>query len=500
MNSTTVTAGIALEFVKRGGDLNLDEHCDITAEALQILGQFGGWVLQLNGLQSLTSRDAEQLSSHQGALFLNGLRHLNPGPAAHLRRRTGTLALNGLQNVSVETSEQLGLHSGNPLELNGLPRLSKMAAEFLARHHGALELNGLLRISDDVATALKTHQGSLSLAGLTGLTEAAAESLAQHQGPLDLNGVTCLSDQAAASLSRCSFRLTLNRLTNVSPDPTTEDHPGYFALAKFLSPGEDMDVSCLAKTSDCDAIKLSQYANGSVNLNGLHGLSETAAAHLKNHIGTLHLNGLTEISEAVARQLGKYCGYAMYLNGLSDVPDSVAASLLAYDGKLSLDWSNLTKLTENIMALKFKHDPTPHTGGYNGRFTEMTEGAARFFIEKTREQPFLFLDSLETLSETAASHLATADARWLSLNGLQQISIPVAQALSRFQGDLALTGLHTVSVEVANKFEGHKGGLLLGRIENLSDAAAKSLKRHVGNLEMSDDSALPDQVRAILAS
>jgi len=418
METRTITAGIALEFVKRSGDFNLDEYCEITDEALQILGKFPGWVIQLNGLQSLTTRDAEQLSLHEGALFLNRLRHLGPGAAEHLRRRTGTLALNSLQNVAVETAEQLGQHVGNPLQLKGLQRLSIAAAEFLAQHDGALELNGLIRISDNVATALATHRDSLSLNGLKGLSDVAAESLSQHHGPLNLNGLTWLSDQAAAWLSQLNSSLALDSLTNVYPDPMMAAYPGYLALAQFLSLDEDLNISCLTQLSDSDAIRISQNTNGAVNLDGLHELSETAAAHLQNHIGTLRLNGLTKISEAAACQLGKYRGYGLYLNGLSDVSESVAAGLLTYNGKLSLDWCNLNTLTEEILSLKFKHETTFNGDCFGSNFTEITNEAARLLIQKMPEQPFLFLDSLETLSASAAAHLATSKARWLSLNGL----------------------------------------------------------------------------------
>ena len=83
----------------------------------------------------------------------------------------------------------------------------------------------------------------------------------------------------------------------------------------------------------------------------------------------------------------------------------------------------------------------------------------------------LYLDSLTTLSETAAIGFANIQGV-LSLNGLTALSDAAAEALAKHQGALLLAGLTALSDVAAEALAEHRGYLYLSGLTTLSDSAS----------------------------
>ena len=112
--------------------------------------------------------------------------------------------------LSVEDVEQF-LTDSDEVDLSQFSHLEDDAAELLSisEHQGSLDLSGLERLSKEAAEALAKYQGSLDLSGLKRLTTPAAEALAKYQGKLDLSGLTSLS-AAAVAILRTNENVTLS--------------------------------------------------------------------------------------------------------------------------------------------------------------------------------------------------------------------------------------------------------------------------------------------------
>lgn len=195
------------------------------------------------------------------------------------------------------------------------------------------------------------------------------------------------------------------------------------------------------------ALVLSQ-TKGNLFLNGLLSLSPEAAGALAIHRGDLHFDGLKDISPEVARALGKHYGN-LSLNGLLKLPDEVAAALancemvdLAPYGEYDGDWFPL----DYDVIEQYDPPPTPPVIGeglpglQKGELLdEMPEGQ-----EQTRS---LNLDGIKEISLLAASALSR-NSGYVSLNGLQDLSEDIADTLSGIE--LSLNGLKKLRPSVAS--------------------------------------------------
>lgn len=105
----------------------------------------------------------------------------------------------------------------------------------------------------------------------------------------------------------------------------------------------------------------------------------------------------------------------------------------------------------------------------------------RLKLEDIGEE-FMELDIYSIIDPDAASELAGMyDGMELSLNGLEELTPEVAEALSDHTYRLELNGLKGISDEVAGILARHEGDLGLDGILELSSAAAESLSRHDGD-------------------
>lgn len=178
----------------------------ITADiARALMKEHAGRPLLADDYVLITDEGAAALKRHDDELHLNGLTSLSEREANELSQNNETIHLDGLKELSDEAAEALTTHQGD-LSLRGLIRLSDAAARALARHRGRLFLDGLTHLADYTAQALSEQPGDdldlLSLNGLTHLSDPAARWLAKRRGGLCLQGLTSLSDAAAEALSK----------------------------------------------------------------------------------------------------------------------------------------------------------------------------------------------------------------------------------------------------------------------------------------------------------
>lgn len=139
-------------------------------------------LLNLDGIESLSSDVATALAGYDGVLSLGGVRELTPEAAAALETHERGLCLGGLRALPPDVAAALGRCAG-PLDLSGVEELAPEAAAALAGHRTALNLRGLRRLSPAAATALIPHQGLLVL-GTPALAGPEAAALANHAGGL----------------------------------------------------------------------------------------------------------------------------------------------------------------------------------------------------------------------------------------------------------------------------------------------------------------------------
>jgi hypothetical protein len=153
----------------------------------------------------------------------------------------------------------------------------------------------------------------------------------------------------------------------------------------------------------------------------------------------------------LAVELAKFRGESISLKCLKVISDTTAAALASYRGKLFL-----------------------------GRHNSVPKGLERHFMSRDRDQREL--NKLTTLSQEVAHGIAhLSDALVLELNGLSSLSEDAASELATHRGlAISLKGLKTIADEVAAALSSYRGRLLFNKKAlQLSDYAAKRLKRHI---------------------
>jgi hypothetical protein len=214
-------------------DVILNNIHELDEAAAYHLAQVEG-TLCLNGLKQITVEAARALGRAKNTpshLILNDLREISDSAATPLfhRKNSFLLELNGLTSLSVTAAKSLGQGFGG-LYLNSLESLSDEAAAKLAkRREPQLYLDGLKNLSPVAAAALGSLKatkgnGSLSLNGITHLPASVAEGLAKVRvSDIDLRGVTELDAQTAAVCAKFRTRqLNLYGLKHLTPDAALE--------------------------------------------------------------------------------------------------------------------------------------------------------------------------------------------------------------------------------------------------------------------------------------
>ncbi|MDB4408147.1 hypothetical protein N9150_02900 [Akkermansiaceae bacterium] len=198
----TIDTQAAKKFMEGSVDLSYD-FIAITDAAAELLSEFKGDELVLDGLSKLSDAAAKSLSKYQGELSLRGLTEIcSPSLAASLVRYSEDLSLDGLTSLSPEIAMEL---SRQKCESEGF--------------EPCLRLEGLTELSQETTKVLMGHSGHLSL-GLESVTIEQARMFLEFNGEsLMLTDVSEVSDEVAEILSRSSAdEICLEGLESLSPE------------------------------------------------------------------------------------------------------------------------------------------------------------------------------------------------------------------------------------------------------------------------------------------
>ncbi len=377
---------------------------------------------------------------------------------------------NTISSLMVWKAEKLARqYQHDDLSLNGLKTLTRSQAEALAQHEGVLILDGLTNLPPDIADALAQHNGRISLNGLTDLTPDTAQALARNKNFLYLDGLTTLTPNVAYILALHKGDLTLNGLTEITSVP----------LAEKL---------------------LKQAGTNYLDLSNLVEISQEVASTLAKHEGDLFLDGLTTLSPNAANALARHKGW-LSLNGLTTLTYHVAESLSGRQGVLCLD--GITTLEPQIALLLAMHRGdalymSNLRGLQNGQLAGKLADSWAYQDEAHIELTAMLFDSLETISEEAATEIASRKGVLL-LNGLKTLTPRLAKILATHEGTLNLSGIEEISEETAEALSPHAGLLHLTGLVNISNSrVAKALAGHRRCILLSPTVDIASGARAIL--
>jgi len=526
LESLSYPAAVALS--KREGDLLLDGLREVSDEILVVLSGHSG-CLSLNGLTDLCDGQAVILSRHRGELQLNGLESLSEVAATALCQHRGTISLLGLTSLTLEAYKPLAkcsrkIRLSNKLEddlnirigierfiqnpdsfdLSLISNLSEEAAHMLVLHRGELCLSGLISISESALFILSSHDGGIILDGICNLSEGLAAELARYSGNISLNGLTELTDLAAKELAKHQGQISLRSLTKNS-DKALRKIP-----KKWLTKS-DLDRIARAKILD-----LTTLQSGRCDFSQFNSISDEAAAFLyeqHDKIPKKILNKLPEkwlndrlrnrkkkLKDKVIerRAKAKMLDLATLQVGRTDfsrfksISDEAAAFLYEQHDKIPEEilyslpdkWLN-DRLRNRKEELDIIYDAECFINGDDSvnisEWKSLPEPAAEMLADYSGH---LFLNGVSELSILAAEHLGQREGFSLFLGGLQNISKPVASALSKHRGPLVLSGIADIQESVAKSLGNHKGLLNLNGLKELSAAAAHALAHHEGELRL----------------
>ena len=210
---------------------------------------------------------------------------------------------------------------------------------------------------------------------------------------------------------------------------------------QFLKNPEDIDLSLCTSLEDSAAKVISKLERGSLQLDGISKISDSAASFLSQFKGR-------KTSGA-----GYFAGGGELSLGLTDLND------------------NQAKILSKIHGIKY--------GG-------------------VEHQICFVMDHLKELNDSAAKHLSKLKAD-LYVDGLSSISNSVAESLSNVQGELSLSGLNEISDIATESLSKHKGTIHLDGIRELSISAAKSLAKHCGSIWLRGLKTLTEEVAESLS-
>jgi hypothetical protein len=185
------------------GHLSLDGINEIDINLSKILGSYNGFWLSLNGLKSLQDTCGENLMTYDrshpdkkgvfaGNIRLNGLKTISDRLASCFSRNYAGIQLDGLQSITKKQALFLTNHKGGLLSLNGIREISNEVAESLVSYHkGALHLNGIAKLTEGLAEIFGRYKGTeLFLDGLNEISESCAKKLINFKGwDLSLRGL-----------------------------------------------------------------------------------------------------------------------------------------------------------------------------------------------------------------------------------------------------------------------------------------------------------------------
>jgi hypothetical protein len=134
----------------------------LSSAVAEILEEFNGHLLSLDGLTEVTPEVAESLARGKASLSLDGLSEITPQVAELLVRSDGDLSLNGLKVISPDVAGIFAKHAGGSLHLDGLTSLSPTVARALAeKKEGWVWLSVVEEVDKETANILKANKDRL---------------------------------------------------------------------------------------------------------------------------------------------------------------------------------------------------------------------------------------------------------------------------------------------------------------------------------------------------
>ncbi|MDC0548047.1 hypothetical protein OAO16_03715 [Opitutales bacterium] len=422
--------------------LDLSSVIKISENAIKSLSEFNGDEIILSSLECLSDESCSDLSYYRGSLILDGFR-----------------------SPTINSIESLSRHAGDSLSLSGLKEITVEMADLLSRYRGHLCLEGLEEISDDVATKLSKTRGNLTI-GLRRINDSVAVALAKHEGFLYLNNLTAVDNSVAD-------RLCI--------------HPNLFVDVGFWSELTSLTL---------EAAQTASRHEGELILNNISKLSDEAAIELSKHQGKLHLNGLCELSDISAKSLSLHDG-EIYLDNLKNLSETAANHLsLLLDDSIAKSPKEkklarcilISDSAAQILAKTQNHCPLNGLVSLTESAAEALSGIPKRLAEKYLSYP----ESNPGYSKAKGGWLGS-----LELDGLTTLSENTASIISSF-GSLSLNGLKELSVELAialSKPKLHKEGfccLKLYGLTDVSDSTAKELAKYPAENICWNDGKKPD--------
>lgn len=184
----------------------------LTLEGLNILFETPKVILKFPNVKYIENEVLAHFLNYKGnnSIILDGLESLSDKQAEILGNVRQPLSLNGLNTLSINAANFL-IHrekgTNNTLELNGLKFLEDDVFNILTKSQTPLSLDGILEINEKQANSLvKNHKDYVSLRGISHLSDQTANILAKFKGFLYLDGLLDLSENAVSSLIKFQGR------------------------------------------------------------------------------------------------------------------------------------------------------------------------------------------------------------------------------------------------------------------------------------------------------
>lgn len=311
-----------------------------------------------------------------------------------------------------------------------------------------IDLESIRSIIADRAISIEGYPSRFDLSEVKSITPDALEFLGSNLPPdseLILNGLEGVSTEVAHQLLAFPCSIMLDGLVSLDPD-----------VARIL-------VRC----------------EGVLSLNGIKRLTKELIEALSARINSakeLQLRGLTHIDKQAATLLVG-CSEDVYLDNVSEIDVDTARVLASCRGRLSLN--GLVAINSeawNALTVSNNYDP----------------------LEVPFSVNFLSINGLKAIPDDCFSELRSDIA--ISLNGIANLSVSLAETLSRNNVSVSLAGLRSISDEAALKLFGGASHLTLSGLTELPPTLAIAMSRHKGKIDLGGVRVLGEEAASAIAS
>jgi hypothetical protein len=405
---------------------------------------------------SLSAHEAETLVARNVPIHLPDLKVLDPPAASVLAQANQGIVLRGLTALTVATAEALAPHKWG-LHLTGMIRISREVGDALATHNGTLKFGTSLRdLRSPLLAERLGRQNPLDIAldGIEVLLPEIARALMRHSSDagvrcsVSLNGLRYLYAETAAELTARCGAIAMQSLSN---GQCILEGGAEELLADFGSYEENK----LVVGHDLTGFLSQNYSEELLTAGVLAFNSETDGYR---DYDELELDSLQSLSPKQANAISAFDGNYIYLRGLADIPNDIACILgsKVHDGThIAINPRRL--IDPDVVSLyvdAFRDCPEHFFSDPPAAIEELSRDAAELLVRAQPsddkrygyDQYSMSFPSLRSLPIEVAEILATSKSP-LWLDGLEELSTEVAAALATHRHGLSLDGLRTISFE-----------------------------------------------------